>query len=401
MKPFRGEAMDENTNKIEQRKAFLINLLFFGAVIAIIMIIFRYVIGWLLPFIIGFIIAAIMHPIIRRISKRTKVRQKYIAVIVVVLGYALIVTLLTLGVIQLMSQLSVWLVRLPDYFTSQVLPTINNLGDSLSGYIDNMPPEWQRQLEILQSSLITTLSDTVASLSSYGLTMLGNFTKALPSFFIALIFTILASFFISMQYDQVKEFLSYQMSDKVRHIVREVKNTFSGTIFKYFKAYLKIMTLTFVELSVALLVLRVNNAIPIALGIAIFDILPVFGTGGILIPWILISLLNGEFVFALGLLIVYVIVTIVRNFAEPKIIGDQLGLNPIVSLIAIYLGFKWIGVFGMILMPVSVQIALTLHRRGVITLYKRKSHDEPVDNEEGRREEPNLPKSGKRSDKEG
>jgi predicted PurR-regulated permease PerM len=130
------------------------------------------------------------------------------------------------------------------------------------------------------------------------------------------------------------------------------------------------MLITFIELSIGLLILRVNNAIPIALGIALFDIFPILGTGGIVIPWSLISLLTGNTFLGIGLLVLYAAITLVRNFIEPQIIGDQLGLNPLVAIISMYLGFVWMGVGGMILMPISVQILLTLQNKGVIRLYK-------------------------------
>ena len=126
------------------------------------------------------------------------------------------------------------------------------------------------------------------------------------------------------------------------------------------------MLITFVELSIGLSVLGVRNAIPIAFGISMFDILPVLGTGGIVLPLAVFSLLTKNYFLGIGLLVLYAAVTIIRNFIEPKIIGDQLGLNPIVTIISIYLGFVWIGVGGMILMPITVQILLTLHRKGVI-----------------------------------
>ncbi|MDR1117295.1 MAG: sporulation integral membrane protein YtvI [Oscillospiraceae bacterium] len=379
--------------KTAKRRAFLINAAFICTVVLIVYIAFKYVVVWLLPFVLGFIIASIFHPIIRWMNKKIKIQQKFLAVLVIVIGYVVLITILTFATIQLVLQLSDWLPRLPSYFTSDILPTFNNLSEWLGHLISGFPPEWNEFLVTFETNLISTINDFVVSLSTRGVSFIGNLTKGFPAFFIALIFTIMSSFFISMQYDKIKDFASYQMPEKMRNIVREIKNTFSGTILKYLKAYLKIMCLTFFELSLALLVLRVKNAIPVAFLIALFDILPVFGTGGILVPWAAISLLRGDYMFSVGILIAYMIITIVRNFVEPKIIGDQLGLNPLISLISIYLGFVWIGVFGMILMPVSVQIALTLHNRGVITLFKRR--EAPASEELERANRRDKPTAGK------
>jgi len=124
-----------------------------------------------------------------------------------------------------------------------------------------------------------------------------------------------------------------------------------------------------VELFLGLLVLGESNAIAIALGIALFDALPFFGTGAIMVPWAALELLQGNYPLGVGLAILYAIVTLIRNIIEPKIISDKLGLNPIVSLVAIYLGFRTMGVLGMIFMPILVQILFALHQEGSFPLF--------------------------------
>ena len=113
-----------------------------------------------------------------------------------------------------------------------------------------------------------------------------------------------------------------------------------------------------------------ENAIGIAAIIALADILPVIGSGGVLIPWAIIALFTQNYFLALGLLLLYVVILVVRNFAEPKIVGDQLGLNPLVTLIAIYLGYLSMGVLGMIALPVITNILVGLQRTGKIKLWK-------------------------------
>ena len=101
----------------------------------------------------------------------------------------------------------------------------------------------------------------------------------------------------------------------------------------------------------------------------IFDILPVLGTGGVLFPWILLELLLGNIPLAVGLAILYGVVWAVRNLAEPRIVGGELGLNPLVTLVSIYLGFTWFGVFGMLLVPVATNIFLKLYQQGKLKAF--------------------------------
>jgi len=381
-------------DQTESRKAFIINLLFYAAIIAIIYICFKYLLSWLTPFIIGFVIAAIFNPAIRILEKRLRIGRKAVASIVVVLGYAVIVSLLALILIQVITVLKRLFTQLPQYFESQILPSLMQMDFRLESVI-SLPPEWQEQVRSIQESITSGLMDSIGRLSSSGLSLLTNITKGVPGFLVSMVFTILSSFFFSFQYDKTKRFILLQLPDKAKVLVHAVKSTLSDTILRYLRGYVKIMLITFVELSVGLSILGVNKAIPIAFGIAIFDILPVFGTGGIVIPWAVFSLLTRNYFLGIGLLILYAVVTIIRNFIEPKIIGDQLGLNPIVSIISIYLGFVWIGVGGMILMPITVQILNSLHQKGIIRLYREEAKsisDTPVSTSTPvKAEEPSFP----------
>lgn len=356
-------------DRTERRKAFIINLMFFAAIVIIIYVCFKYLLTWLAPFIIGFIIAAVFNPAIRVLEKRLRIGRKAIASIVVVLGYAVIVSLLALLLIQVITILKRLFTQLPHYFENQILPTLMQLDFRLDSVI-TLPPEWQEQVSSIQQSITSGLMDSIGTLSSSGLSLVTNITRGVPGFLVSLVFTILASFFFSFQYDKAKRFIYLQLPEKARVLAQAVKSTLVDTILRYLRGYVKIMLITFVELSIGLSVLGVRNAIPIAFGISMFDILPVLGTGGIVLPWAVFSLLTKNYFLGIGLLVLYAAVTIIRNFIEPKIIGDQLGLNPIVTIISIYLGFVWIGVGGMILMPITVQILLTLHRKGIIRIYR-------------------------------
>lgn len=368
-------------DQTEKRKAFLINLLYYAAIVLIVWITFRYVLRWFMPFIIGFTIAAFFNPAIRLLEKRIRIGRKAIASIVVILGYAVLVSLFTLIVLQIVSLLKELFTFLPDYVKNHIIPTLTNLDLSFDS-IFTFPPEWSQQLKDIQDSITQSLTSFIGNLSTAGLTLVTNITKGVPGFLVSLVFTILASFFLSFQYDKAKSFILAQLSEKTRILVRAVKQTLSDTVLRYLKGYLKIMLITFVELSIGLTVIGVSNSIAIAAGIAVFDIFPVLGTGGILIPWAGFELLSGNMFRGLGLLIIYGAVTLIRNFIEPKIIGDQLGLNPVISIISIYLGFVWIGVPGMIIMPMAVQIALTLHKRGIIRIYREDTSFADPDKEE-------------------
>ena len=131
-----------------------------------------------------------------------------------------------------------------------------------------------------------------------------------------------------------------------------------------------IITITFIELSIGLSIVRVENAITIALLIACVDILPVLGTGGIVIPWIFIELFKGNIPLAIGLTIIYVTITVVRNIIEPKIVGQQVGLHPIIMLVCIFIGARLFGFLGIFALPIMVIILKNLNDTGKIKILK-------------------------------
>jgi sporulation integral membrane protein YtvI len=360
------------SEKVNARLTFIINVVFIGVVVALVYLGFQYVIEWVLPFLLAFIIVSMVHPLIRVIKKRLKFKQELVSVIVMVLIYLIVAVLLFVIVMQLILLAQDGIAFLPAYFENSALPTLNRLFDSAMAYINELPADWQTQITGMTDQIIASLQSFVVDLSRQGVSFFSGMAGSVPRFLIGFVFTIMLSFFISMQYETVVGFLQSQMSPSVKKVAQALRVVVKETILKYLRAALTLMTITFIEVSIALLVLRVNYAIPVALGIAIFDMMPFFGTGAIVIPWGIIELLTGNYTLGIGLLVLYAIVLVVRQIIEPKIVGDKLGLNPIVSLTAIYLGFKLFGVLGMIFMPITTQIVMTLHKNGTIRLPLKK-----------------------------
>jgi sporulation integral membrane protein YtvI len=243
-------------------------------------------------------------------------------------------------------------------------------------FIHQLPPPFADRLNDFNIDLGSTIQAFLGSVSSMGINLVSNITGHVPSFFIAFVFTIMLSFFISVQYDKVTLFIKDQLPQKAKKIISDLKRIVNDIILRYIKAMVKLMFITFVELAIGLLLIqRSATAIPIAAGIAIFDALPFFGTGAIMIPWVIVELIQGNFTAALGLGILYAIVTVIRNIIEPHIVGKKLGLNPIVSIVSIYLGFKIMGVLGMIFMPIIVQIIIELHNMGAIKIFRERKQN--------------------------
>lgn len=352
--------------KTSARLSFIVNVVYYAIVFALVYLAYKYLIGWTLPFILAFILVSVVHPIILRIRRRLHIEHQIINFVIMLLIYVMVALLLTLLVTQIVFLVSNQFSGLSDYFKETIQPALISVGETFSGFFNDLPEPWEALLEGLQGNIMQFLQSMLWEVSQWGVNAIPTLIDRIPTFVIALVFTIMLSFFIGMQYNQVTAFIHEALPPKINSFLFDLRHIMKDTVLRYLRATLTLMVITCVELAAGLMILGRAGAIPIALGIAIFDALPFFGTGAIMIPWVIIELLQSNFSFALGLLILYGVVTLVRNIIEPKIVSDKLGINPIVSLVSIYLGLRTMGVLGMIIMPILVQILLALQKAGNI-----------------------------------
>ena len=358
-------------SKIAKRRDFLINAAYIAAVAFIVFLCYKYLLSYIMPFVVAFILVSIVNPIIRKIQSKFPKSRSIVSFIIMFLLYLIIATLL----VVLVANLYFYLIKIAnlianDYYPNFIKPGLIGLWNSFSDFITTLPPEWQKTIIEAQNNIMSSLQSFVVGLAPRLMSSVTRITGSVPGMFIAFLFTIMLSFFVSMRYDQVVGFFNRQLSDKTKNVISEMKAIIKNTVGLYVRAMLILMFITFVELVIGLKILGVSHFILIAAGIAILDALPVFGTGTILIPWTIIKLINGEYQLAFGLFILYIVITLVRQLLEPRVVGTSLGINPIVSIVSIYFGFKTLGVIGMIAMPMIVQIIIELNNRGAIHLFK-------------------------------
>ena len=359
-----------DVNKVAKRKSFIINTAYLALILLLAFLFLEYALSWVMPFIIGFLIAAALKPLIRLLSNKTRLPRRACAFLVVLLGYTLIGFLLWMIGNQLFQSIKEFSLNLPNLYNEEILPFLESANQGFLNFAHFLSPDLASQVADILSTFLDSLQASLLDISTGVLSGLAGASAKVPLLFISLIFTILSSLFISMDYDGVISFIKRQFPEKTKNLLREIRTCLKETLLRYGKAYLILMGITFIELSVGFLALGVKNPFGIAAITAIADILPVIGTGTILLPWAVIALFQQRIYMALGLLILYLIITAVRHFIEPKIVSDQLGIPPIVSLLCIYLGFVWFGVLGMILFPVTMNIIIILHNAGKIHLWK-------------------------------
>lgn len=315
----------------------------------------KYLFAPLLPFLLAYAFASVLQPVIRFAGARLKVPRK-LTVLVCVLVFAGLVgggiwllgrRLYAEGV-SFAGAAEEFLVRLRDDpdFAGQVIDKI----DSFVPFFDVKKP-----LTTFVSGLDGKLSSLVSGLagrfSGTLLPMLASAAAFLPEAVLFLTVFLLASYYFAADYPRVHASLRGLLPPDVAKKVEKMRASIGSSLGSFVRAYGLLMLLTFSELFSALLILRYRYAFLIALGTAFIDILPVLGTGTVLIPWGVITLLSGDTVRGAALLCVYAGMTVVRQILEPRVVGKYIGLSPLATLAAMYLGLRLFGLAGLLFLP--------------------------------------------------
>lgn len=347
--------------KTEEKKNLLINILFFFTIAVLAFLSFKFLLPLLFPFLIGFSIAAVLKPISIFISEKTSVSYKIISKIIVGLFYLLLAFGFFLLGERIIKEASDLIKQLPSFYSEVLSPLIekiiNSIADSFAPFIDK---------EVILRNLGDTLGSFSVKLTNFTADALSGFLKALPSFLISVVFAVISSFFFVSDYYKITSYLSRLVPKRFRGLLFQGKRICGKTIKNMIKGYLAILTITFIELFLGLTLLRVQNALVLSLIVAVLDIFPIIGSGTFLIPFSILAFIYKRTALGVGVIILFLIITVVRNIIEPKIIGKRIGLHPIVMLLSVYIGGKIGGFLGVLIFPLTITIlkeGLTLKKQ--------------------------------------
>lgn len=365
-----------NDVQLQKRRAFLINALYVILVLALLIFFFRYAIYAVMPFVIGLVVAMILRPVIHFFTKKCRLKHSFATVFTLVLFYCTIGVLLVFIAFELISTSEDLIRSLPSFYTQNIAPALSRFAASLEETAKTWLPELSVQIDETIADFTRSFGTTVTKLSISLLSYATNFATRIPRILLNTLISIISSFFIALDYNGITRFILRQLSSHTRTLVLRVKNELGSTITKYIKSYSLILVWTFLELVTGLSIIGIPKAPLIALVIAVFDILPVIGSGLFLIPWTIISFIIGNTSQGIGLAILYLVITVMRNIIEPRIVGTQVGLPPIVTLMSMVVGTYLFGGIGLLGLPVSLAIIKSLNDQGFINLYRDVSDKE-------------------------
>lgn len=347
-------------------------LLVVGSIILAATILF-FVSKYTYPFIIGIIIAFCINPVVNIFERKLKFPRTLAVLTTLVLVFALFAGLITLLITEMISgttylakvvpaHLETIIDYLEQIITSQLLPLYNQL----TAFFNSLDAGQQDTIIANIESVGTRIANTMSSFVRETLQAIPSILSWFPNAATVLVFSLLATFFISKDLNQLKSIFLKFLPRKARESGISVFTALQKALVGFIRAQVTLISITTMIVLMGLLILRVDYAITIALIIGFIDILPYLGTGLVFVPWIIFEFVAGDPNLAIGLVVLYVVVVVQRQVMEPKILSSNIGLDPLATLIALFVGYKIIGFLGLIVGPVVLVILNTLLKAGII-----------------------------------
>lgn len=339
---------------MEQKKKFVINAAFYAVILLIFLAVYKYILPILTPFIIGFCVAFLIRLPLKLIHLRNDRYRRILAILFCLLFYILVVGALILFGAGIVTEIGNFASSLPGLFQDYLYPFFVQLAHRIESFLEPIDASLSDWIIDLGKNIAQNLGQFLTNLSASIVKTIASGAVSIPNIIIQIVLTIVSSFYIALDYDKVIAFLPKLIPTAKRSLLLQAVQYAKSAVWVYIKSYSLLFTVTFLELWLGLSILQIPYSLGIAFGIAVFDLMPVLGTGGILLPWAAVLLILGNFPLAIGITLLYIVITAVRNALEPRIVGSQIGLHPLATLVAMILGLKLFGLLGMLLFPISL-----------------------------------------------
>ncbi len=356
----------------------------------------RLLFGVLLPFVLAWGLSLAVSPAANALAGKTRVPRKVWAVLLLVLTIGLLVAGISAGVARGIRELEDLLAALlaEGHFggsgeSAERAERAESAESAESGEAFDwfgkitagvglfrraeVGEKYEMFREEFNAMMGEMLSSFAGALSAKLPGLAGKLISAMPAALLFVLVTVIAGFYFCVEPGQVGKFLTAHLPRRLAEKIPSLRARAKAVSLRYLRAYLLILFVTFVQLFIGFLILRVRYAFLLSLLVAVVDFLPVLGVGTVLVPWAIIELLRKNFHLGFGLLILFAAVTVLRQIIEPRLIGKSLGVHPLAALIAGYAGWRWFGFLGMALGPVAVLAVSALLRGRSETEEKEKN----------------------------
>jgi len=375
--------------KKDQRVMFLTNIAYWVVILAIVFLVFKYLINLIMPFFLAFIFAAVVRPLSRMLSRkeyykkmpdgrkvlvkrRFPMNRSAAGVISALVLFLIMAGLLTLIVVKAFDGVSNFVATIPSLYEQRILPILNQIFYEVEQFASRFDESVQEMVEAAIPNVLSSIGTAVTDFSTKAVSFVANFVSRVPSLLLNTIICLIATVFIAVDFDRLSDFVRRNLPEKPLTMVRNVRDSFLSTIWQFIRSYFLIFCITATEITVGLLLIGMGRPLTLGILIAIFDAFPIVGSGMILLPWAIITMITGELWRGLALAALYATVVIARQIIEPKIVGKHVGLRPIVTLMCMFVGSKLFGgLIGLFGLPITAAILVDLNDNGILHLFKR------------------------------
>ena len=318
---------------------------------------------YFMPFVIGWFLAFIASPLVTWLEKRLKIVKKLGSAITIILVLAACVGVIYFAVSRIWAEIASLIQNFPEMYEDLEAGFVE-IGTKGEQLFARLPQGIQNGWHAMMQNLDQAMGKLIGKMSEPTMEVAGSVAKRIPSIFVATIVTFVSAYFFIAQREEIiiwaKKISPKPIVSRMTMVMDNLKYAVGG----YFKAQFKIMVVVFLMLLVGFSLIGVHFSILLALGIAFLDFLPFFGTGTALIPWAVYKFLVGNYRMAIALLILYAVTQVVRQLIQPKLVGDSMGMNPLLTLVLLYIGYKLGSVLGMIFAVPIGMIVVNLYQAG-------------------------------------
>ena len=361
---------------IQKRKAFIINFIYVAIFVGLYYFIINYAFGYIFPFVFAAALSVFLQRPIKAITKKLHIKAHSAVSIILVLLIVVLILGSAAGLLFALGR------ELKEFFT-YMFSSISSLSDLIEAaerFIMDLLMKLPKGIGDALSEYVVDFFDKIGT-KSMGIDMsvlsapisgAWHVVKGIPSLFLTFLVTVVSCVFMTSDYEIIKNMILGFFRAKNRDKIINTKRTITKGVSKLFKAYATIMLITFLEMFIGLSFMKLIGVYKggyiaiIAFVTCIVDIIPVLGTGTVLIPWAVYSFITGNVGLGIGLVVMYAVVTVLRQIIEPKLVANQVGLPAIVTIAAMFLGARLFGAFGIILLPLTVIILKLMYDEGVI-----------------------------------
>lgn len=355
---------------MEKRKEFIINVTYIAIICALIYIGINYLLSVLFPFIMAFLFAYFSIRICRRFFTEDDHLHRGLTLAALYIALLLIIVLLvSLGI----TKLGDFIRTLPAFYKNTLEPYIGQLETAFLDLGSSLPESISAAFYSMTDDIFEGLKNVLSSVAGGMVNITTSIIKSAPETLVSIIVMIVSSFYMIFDYENIARWFTNVMPEKVLPIFFEIKDFFENTLFKVVGSYAMIMGLTFIELFIGLALIGISNSGMWALIISFLDILPILGVGTVLIPWGISCLITGKVLLGIEILVIYLMITVIRNIVEPRLVGTNLGLHPLATLIAMITGLRLFSVVGMFGLPLTLSFFVSRDKEKRELLKPRKT----------------------------